>query len=113
MRNVYIEFTDNTLVQTDQGVQKLTDLLHRPVNQCLWAICWKFKGFHNGISFHPSHAEAKKFAEMQIDSYPAGPARLVDVSDFLCDCVNEHGFCWTNLTSFDEAMTYEGEKCSH
>ena len=113
MRNVYIEFTDDTLVHTEQGVERLADLLHRPVTQCLWAICWQFKGYPNGISFHPSHSEAKKFAEMQIDSQPSGPARLVDVSDYLCNCVNEHGYCWTNLTCFDEAMTYGGEQWNH
>lgn len=108
-----IEFTDKTYVMTERGVERLTDLLHRPVKPCLWAIKWKFNGTPNGISFHRSHKHAKGFASVQIDSEPDGPARLVDVSQSIMDCVEKNGYCWTNLTSFDEALTYEGEVWKH
>jgi hypothetical protein len=113
MPGLQIEVNDNSLIATDQGVQRLSDLLHRQVHPCLWAIKWKYEGINNGISFHKSHAAAKKFAEMQIDSEPDGPARLVDVSQHIMDCVTKNGYCWTNLNCFSEAVTYEGETWKH
>lgn len=113
MPQLEIEFTNNTLVVTEQGVERLEDILHRPVSQCLWAIKWVYGALPNGISFHRSHKLAKSFAAMQIDSKPEGCARLVDVSAYLYDCVQKHGYCWTNLTSFAEAETYEGESWNH
>lgn len=113
MTSLQIEFTDDTLVLTEQGVERLTDILRRPVSPCLWAIKWKFRGEPNGISFHKSHQLAKKFAKLQIDSEPDGPARLVDVSSYIYNCVQEQEWCWTNLSCFSEALTYEGEKWNH
>jgi hypothetical protein len=108
-----IEFTNNTLVMTENGVERLTDILHRPVENCLWAIKWCFKGYPNGISFHKSHKHAKDFADVQIDSQPAGPARLVNVSDNIYQCVQKHGYCWTNLLEFEEAQTYKEDTWKH
>ncbi|RZK44055.1 MAG: hypothetical protein EOO61_04480 [Hymenobacter sp.] len=113
MKDLLIEFSDNTLVATDQGVQRLATLLDRHVFPCLWAVRWKFGALPNGISFHASHKAAKDFVNMQIDSEPDGPARLVDVSDHIMQCVNKNGYCWTNLTEFSEAKTYEGETWKH
>lgn len=113
MADMYIEFTDETLVLTEKGVEKLATLLHRPVNPALWAIKWEFDGKPNGISFHRSHKEAKQFAEVQLDSKPESHARLVDVSEWLLKYVKEYGYCWTNLNSFSEALTYRGLACNH
>lgn len=111
--DLYIEFNDSTWVKTERGAEKLVDLLHRPVTQCLWAIKWCFQGKPNGISFHKSHGLAKKFAEQQIDSKPDGPARLVDVSDHIYNCVQAREYCWTNLSNFEQAKTYTGEEWIH
>lgn len=113
MRDLVIEFTDDTLIMTERGIERLSALLRRPVNPVLWAIKWKYKDIPNGISFHRAHKDAKKFAAMQIDSVPDGPARLVDVSPWLVEAVKEHDYCWTNLNSFEEALTYKGPTCSH
>ena len=109
MPEMQIEFTDNTYVVTEQGVERLVDLLHRPVHPCLWAIKWQSGGKFNGVSFHKSHKAAKSFVSMQLDSKPLGCARLVDVSKPIYDNVQQNGFCWAKLNSFDEALTYEGE----
>jgi hypothetical protein len=111
--DLFIEFTDDALVITENGLERLADLLHRPVEPCLWAIAWSYKGIQNGISFHRSHREAKQFAELQIDSKPIGPARLVDVSEWLFGNVKEYGYCWTNLSNFSQAKEYEGPVCKH
>lgn len=113
MSNLVIEFTNEALVVTENGVERLVDILHRPVDPSLWAIKWCFKGHPNGISFHKSHKVAKAFAQAQIDSQPDGPARLVNVSPWLYENVQEHDYCWTNIDSFDEAVTYQGPVCSH
>lgn len=113
MRELEIEFTDDTLIMTDKGLERLSDLLRRPITPSLWAIKWCYKGQANGISFHRSHKDARAFAEMQIDSEPNGPARLVDVSNWLVNSVKEHDYCWTNLNSFNEAATYGGPECRH
>ena len=113
MARIEFEFTDETLVLTEQGVERLQDILRRPVMPCLWAIKWRFKDRPNGISFHKSHDLARKFAALQLDSEPDGPARLVDVSQYIYDCVEEFEYCWTSLRCFEEAKTYEGEKWNH
>ena len=113
MPEIQIEFTDDTLVLTEDGVERLADILKRPVSKSLWAIKWKFGKIPNGISFHQSHKSAKKFADLQIDSIPDGPARLVDVSEHIYSCVEKSEYCWTNLQSFDDAKTYEGETWNH
>lgn len=113
MSRLEIEFTNETLVMTERGIERLQDLLHRPVDPALWAVKWSHKGNFNGISFHRSHGEVKDFVEKQIDSVPYGPARLIDVSPWLLDNVNTHGYCWTNLTEFEEAKTYGGPGCKH
>jgi hypothetical protein len=113
MPELQIEFTNDTLISTVQGVERLETLLRRSVHPCLWAIKWCFQNRPNGISFHKSHKMAKKFAEQQIDSVPDGPARLVDVSDYIYECTQKHGYCWTNIGDFSEAKTYEGEKWNH
>jgi len=111
--SLYIQFTDNTYVATERGIERLVDILHRPVAPCLWAIKWTVEGKPNGISFHKSHGHARKFAELQIDSEPDGPARLVNVSDHIYNCVEEHEYCWTDLSSFDEARSYQGKTWTH
>ena len=108
MKKLQIEFTNETLVMTGRGVQRLADILHRPVQNCLWAIKWCKDGGPNGISFHKSHKSAKDFADKQIDSIPHGPARLVDVSKNIYECVQKNDYCWTKLSDFAEAETYEG-----
>lgn len=113
MPNVQIEFSDDTLVLTEHGVERLADLLHRPVLSSLWAVKWCFGNTPNGISFHKSHKSVKQFVDQQIDSVPQGPARLVNVSKHIYDCVNKNGYCWTNLNCFSEAETYEGETWKH
>ena len=113
MPGLQIEFTDDTLVYTEQGIERLATLLERPVSQCLWAVKWKFRDIPNGISFHKSHKSAKLFSESQIDSSPEGPARLVDVSDFIYKYVASHDYCLTNLKSFEEAATFKGDVCNH
>lgn len=112
---MYLEVTDDTLVATERGIMRLADILHRPVDPSLWAICWNYANTPNGISFHRSHKEAKEFVQaMHIPlSKPSGPARLVKVSQYLADKVNDEGYCWTNLATFEEAETYGGIKCNH
>ena len=110
---IEIEFTDNTLVATQSGVMRLTDLIRRPIEKSLWAVQWQFRGVPNGISFHCSHKGARDFARMQMDSVVTGPARLVVVSDWLYDNVQQHEYCWTNLTSFEEAKEYTGPCNQH
>jgi hypothetical protein len=106
MPNMQIEFTNDTLVLTSQGVERLEDILHRPVIPCLWAIKWQ-RGFQpNGISFHKAHRAARDFAEQQIDSTPNGCSRLVNVSKHIMKEVEENGFYWTNLSDFEQAETY-------
>lgn len=113
MSTLYLEVTDDTLVATERGVVRLRDILHRSVEPSLWAICWRFGGnIRNGISFHRSHKEARDFAHAQVDNQPDGPARLVKVSQWLADKVNEEKYYWTNLSTFEEAETYEGQ-CNH
>ncbi len=113
--DMYLEVTDDTLIATDKGVMRLSDLLHRPVDPSLWAICWNYASIQNGISFHRSHKDARDFilAMDNPECKPNGPARLVKVSQYLADKVRREGFCWTNLSTFDEATTYEEIKCSH
>ena len=115
MTNMYLEVTDDALVSTERGIVRLRDILKRAVEPSLWAICWNFGDIRNGISFHRSHKDAKKFVdELKIPNLvPNGPTRLVKVSQYLADKVNNEGYCWTNLSSFEEAETYEGEPCSH
>ena len=108
MRNVLIEFTNDTLVQTEQGTKRLVDLLKRPVRPSLWAIRWTYNTFPNGITFHASHKQAAQFARHQIDSKPATCMKLVEVSDYLYKYVSEYGYCWTDLSDFSEAINYKG-----
>ena len=115
MSEVYLEVTDNTLVATDRGVMRLAEILHRPVEPSLWAICWNYENTHNGITFHRSHKSARQFVlDMDVpECKPNGPARLVRVSQYLVDKVEQDGFCWTNLSTFEDAQTYGGPECSH
>jgi hypothetical protein len=113
MTEMYLEITNDTLISTDRGVVKLTDLLRRHVETSLWAIAWRYEHHHTGISFHPSHAEAKKFAEGQLRYTPHGPARLVKVSSWLENQVLTHGFCWADIPTFESAETYEGPEWKH
>lgn len=104
-----LEFTDNTLVYTQEGVELLTDLLKRSVEPCLWAIKWRYRDKVEGISFHGSHKLARKFSETTCDSIPDGPTRLVNVSNYLSKKAQKDGYVWTNLKDFEDAKTYEGE----
>jgi hypothetical protein len=109
---MYLEVTDDTLVSTEHGVMRLRDILNRPVETSLWAICWRHGVTRNGISFHRTHKEAKTFADRHSRiCTPDGPTRLVKVSEWLADKVNAEGFVWTNLSTFEDAMTYEGVEC--
>lgn len=109
MPNLAIEFSEETLVLTDSGVERLGDLLRREVIPSLWAIKWNLRGRPNGVSFHKSHKAAKTFADLQLDSVPDGPARLVDVCPTIYKHVKDNGHCWTSLVSFEDAAKYEGK----
>jgi len=102
MTKLSFEFTDDTLVMTSQGVERLADILHRPVHTALWAIKWP-----TGISFHNSHKDLGPFIAQQMELKPEGPARLIDVSKYIAEAVQENGFCCTQLNSFEEAATYK------
>lgn len=113
MGELEVQFSNDTPVWTENGVVRFADILGRPVELSLWAIKWRLDGRPNGISFHKSHRVAVAFAAVQIDSQPETPARLVTVSDWLYNKVQECDYYWTNLHSFEEAETYEGPKWNH
>ena len=113
MGEIEVQFRNDTLVLTENGVERLDVLLGRPVEKSLWAIKWRLNGVPNGISFHKSHRIAVAVAEVQIDSKPETPARLVTVSEWLYKKVEKCQYYWTNLNSFEEAVYYKGETWSH
>jgi len=102
---MHVEFTDDTLVATERGIEKLRDILHRPVEPCLWAVKWP-----SCMSFHATHKDVKKFVDVQVHCVPQGPARLVDVSASILAAVIEDGYVVTDLTEFDQALTHEVHK---
>ena len=113
MGELEVQFRDDTLVWTEDGIVRLADILGRPVEKSLWAIKWALGDAHNGISFHKNHKIAVEFAKVQMDSQPETPARLVPVSDWLYDKVQKCHYYWTDLKTFAEAKTYGGPKWNH
>lgn len=101
---MYLEFTNDTWVMTDNGLVKLRDLLSRDVDHVLWAVSWDT----GNITFHPNHSSIREFVKLQVGASTVGPARLVSVSQYIFDAVATKGFLCTPLKSFEEAADYDG-----
>lgn len=104
MPHLEFEFSNDTLVVGPRGVERLCDLLHREVKPCVWAIKWKNP---DRISFHKSHKHLHDFVALQLDSEAESPARLVNVSEYIYQCVEEEDYCVVNLSDFSEAEKYK------
>ena len=75
----------------------------------LWAIKWLFSGQVSGISFHNSPRAAVKFYEQQSNIEENREMQLVPVSESLYQQVQDTGFCFLNIETFEQAT--ETYKC--
>lgn len=75
----------------------------------LWAIKWLFNGQVSGISFHSSPRAAVKLYEEQSNIEENREMQLVPVSESLYQQVQDTGFCFLNIETFEQAM--ETYKC--
>lgn len=100
-----IEYTDTTTVFTPKvGVERLVDVGRRLGGKnYAWANQWI-----GGITLHKSHRDAKALASAQINGGAKYcPPKLIPVSNWIFNEIQNLGTIWLALESLEEAEYYE------
>lgn len=110
-----LQIDPSTMIKTSDGPKSYQQLVDS-AELCLWAVPWVQQGNHDGITFHCKYNAARRYVDYYIKTHPGADfnvsrpndkPRLVPVSQWLYDYVEENGDFWTPLNYLHEATSYQ------